>query len=228
MIKKWEDLPKNMQNEDVKKYYDILKSKRNSLVLKRIFDFSMAIIILTIFIPFFILISVAIKLDSKGSIIFRQIRVTQYGKKFKIFKFRTMVNNANTIGSQVTSKNDTRITGVGKVLRKIRLDEIPQLFNIISGDMTFVGTRPEVLEYVDRYSDEMLATLLLPAGVTSKASIEYKNEEKLLENAIDAELTYIKEVLPKKMKHNLESIEDFSFLSDIKILLKTIIAVSIK
>jgi lipopolysaccharide/colanic/teichoic acid biosynthesis glycosyltransferase len=228
MITKWEDLPKNMQNEDVKKYYDILKSKRNSLVLKRIFDFSMAIIILTIFIPFFILISVAIKLDSKGSIIFRQIRVTQYGKKFKIFKFRTMVNNANTIGSQVTSKNDTRITGVGKVLRKIRLDEIPQLFNIISGDMTFVGTRPEVLEYVDRYSDEMLATLLLPAGVTSKASIEYKNEEKLLENAIDAELTYIKEVLPKKMKHNLESIEDFSFLSDIKILLKTIIAVSIK
>lgn len=228
MIKKWEDLPNNMKNEDVKKYYDILKSKRNSLVLKRIFDICVAIIILIILIPIFIMISVAIKIDSKGPIIFRQVRVTQYGKQFKIFKFRTMVNNADKIGSQVTTKNDIRITGVGKILRKLRLDETPQLLNIITGDMTFVGTRPEVLKYVEKYTDEMRATLLLPAGVTSKASIQYKDEEKLLENAKDAEHIYINEVLPEKMKYNLKSIEGFSFFNDIKTMYRTIEAVSSK
>ena len=156
---------------------------------------------------------------------FRQVRVTQYGKQFRIFKFRTMVNNADKIGTQVTTKNDARVTKVGKFLRKCRLDEIPQLLNIILGDMTFVGTRPEVVKYVDKYTDEMMATLLLPAGVTSEASIQYKDEELLLAHADDADETYINEVLPEKMKYNLRSIETFSFSSDIRTMLRTVAAV---
>lgn len=225
IIKKWEDLPQNMRNEDVKKYYDILEKKKFSLLLKRTFDLIVAIILLIILLPIFILISMAIKIDSKGPIMFRQVRVTQYGKQFRIFKFRTMVNNADKIGSQVTTKNDMRITRTGNVLRKLRLDEIPQLLNIITGDMTFVGTRPEVIKYVEEYTEEMRATLLLPAGVTSEASIQYKDEEKLLESAEDADSTYINEVLPEKMKFNLSSIQEFSFLNEIKTMFRTVGAV---
>lgn len=225
ILKKWEDLPQNMRNEDVKKYYDILEPKKFSLSFKRIFDLVVAIILLIILLPIFILISIAIKIDSKGPIMFRQVRITQYGGQFRIFKFRTMVNNADKIGSQVTTKNDVRVTKVGKVIRKLRLDEIPQLLNIITGDMTFVGTRPEVIKYVEEYTDEMWATLLLPAGVTSEASIQYKDEEKLLENADDADKTYVYEVLPGKMKYNLESIEEFSFFYEIKTMFRTVGAV---
>lgn len=228
IIKKWEDLPQNMRNEDVKKYYDILEKKKFSLLLKRTFDLIVAIILLIILLPIFILISMAIKIDSKGPIMFRQVRVTQYGKQFRIFKFRTMVNNADKIGSQVTTKNDMRITRTGNVLRKLRLDEIPQLLNIITGDMTFVGTRPEVIKYVEEYTEEMRATLLLPAGVTSEASIQYKDEEKLLESAEDADDTYINEVLQEKMKYNLRSIKEFSFFNEIKTMFRTVRAVVVK
>lgn len=214
-----------MRSDDVKKYYDILETKKFSLLFKRIFDLVVAIILLIILLPVFILISMAIKIDSKGPIMFRQVRVTQYGKRFRIFKFRTMVNNADKIGSQVTTKNDMRITRIGNVLRKLRLDEIPQLLNIIAGDMTFVGTRPEVMKYVEEYTEEMWATLLLPAGVTSEASIQYKDEEKLLESAGDADSTYINEVLPEKMKYNLRSIKEFSFFNEIKTMFRTVGAV---
>ena len=225
MLKKWEDLPENMKNTTVKKYYDLLYKRRRSLVVKRLFDIVVAVVASIIMFPVFIILSVSIKLDSKGPVMFRQVRVTQYGREFRIFKFRTMVNNADKIGTQVTTKNDTRVTSVGKFLRKSRLDEIPQLFNIILGDMSFVGTRPEVVKYVEQYSDEMLATLLMPAGVTSEASIQYKDEELLLANADDADESYVNEVLPEKMKYNLSSIKDFRFIRDIGTMFKTVFAV---
>ncbi|MEH7249581.1 sugar transferase [Neobacillus niacini] len=224
-LKKWEDLPSNLKNDSVKKYYDILYKKKFSLFAKRLFDIVVAVITIICLSPFFIFISIAIKVDSKGSIMFRQVRVTQYGKIFKIYKFRTMVNGADKIGTQVTTNNDARITRVGKVLRKLRFDEIPQLLNIIIGDMSFVGTRPEVEEYVKCYTDEMMATLLLPAGVTSQASIIYKDEERLLANAIDADEIYVYNILPEKMKYNLISIEEYSFIDDIKTMVKTVVAV---
>lgn len=225
ILKRWEQLPENMKNESVRKYYDILYRKRISLVFKRTFDLVFAILTLIILSPFFIILSVAIKMDSKGPIMFRQTRITQYGRKFKIFKFRTMVNNADKIGSQITTKNDVRITRVGRALRKFRLDEIPQLFNIITGDMSFVGTRPEVPKYVEKYTDEMMATLLLPAGVTSEASIRYKDEELLFTSANDVDEVYVNKVLPEKMKYNLKNIEEFSLLNDIKVMVRTIIVV---
>lgn len=228
LFKKWDDLPENMKNESVKYYYELLYKKRISLIVKRIFDLIVAIISLIFLFPVFIIISVAIKIDSEGPVMFRQVRVTQYGKQFRIFKFRTMVNNADKIGGQITIKNDSRITRVGKILRKFRLDEFPQLFNIILGDMSFVGPRPEVVKYVEKYTDEMMATLLLPAGVTSEASIKYKDEEELLSIAHDADEVYIYKILPEKMKYNLKSIEEFNFFSDIKTMIKTVFEVFIK
>lgn len=225
LLKKWDQLPENMKNESVRPYYNLLYKKQISLVAKRIFDLVVAIITFIILSPIFIILSLAIKIDSKGPVMFRQVRVTQYGKHFRIFKFRTMVNNADKIGAQVTTKNDSRVTRVGKILRKLRLDEFPQLFNIILGDMSFVGTRPEVVKYVEKYTDEMMATLLLPAGVTSEASIQYKDEELLLAIADDADETYVYEVLPEKMKYNLKSIEEFNFFSDIKTMVKTVVTV---
>ena len=225
MLKKWEELPDDMKNDAVKKYYDILYKKRYSLLIKRIFDFAVAIILLILLSPLFILVSIAIKLDSPGPILFRQIRITQYGKRFKIYKFRTMVENAEKLGSQVTVGDDKRITKVGRILRKYRLDEIPQLFNVISGDMTFVGPRPEVEKYVEKYTDEMKATFLIPAGITSEASIEFKDEEKLLSAADDVDKTYVEVILPKKMEINLRSLENFSFFNDVKVMVKTILAV---
>lgn len=225
VLKSWDDLPENMRNDSVKRYYEILEEKRTSLIMKRLFDFFVAIITLVILLPLFLLISIAIKIDSKGPVMFRQVRITQYGKPFRIFKFRTMVNNAESLGTQVTTKNDGRVTRVGKILRKLRLDEVPQLLNIITGDMTFVGTRPEVLKYVEKYSEEMMATLLLPAGVTSEASIQYKNEELLLANTDNVEEIYLNKVLPEKMKYNLEAIEQFSFYNDIKIMIRTVLTV---
>lgn len=228
LLKKWDELPESMKNERVRPYFDLLYKKQISLIAKRVFDVVVAIITFIILSPIFIILSLAIKIDSRGPILFRQVRVTQYGKMFRIFKFRTMVINADKIGAQVTTKNDSRVTRVGKILRKLRLDEFPQLFNIILGDMSFVGTRPEVVKYVEKYTDEMMATLLLPAGVTSEASIQYKDEELLLSVADDADETYIYEVLPEKMKYNLKSIEEFNFFSDIKTMVRTVVAVAKK
>ncbi|MBW6465959.1 MAG: sugar transferase [Brevefilum sp.] len=223
-IRKWEELPQNMQNEHVRRYYEHLAVKQFSLVIKRLFDFFLAIALFFILLPVFLVIAIAIKLDSQGMIFFRQARLTQYGREFKIFKFRTMVQNAEKIGTQVTVNCDPRITRVGHFLRKHRLDEYPQLFNIITGDMTFVGTRPEVPKYVEHYTDEMLATLLLPAGVTSEASIQYKDEAQILDGVEDIDKTYIEVVLPEKMAINLSNIENYSFRNDLRTLIRTITA----
>ena len=225
MLKPFNELPECLQNDECKKYYDILKKRKVSLFVKRAFDIVVALLILVILSPLFLIISVMIKLDSKGPVIFKQNRVTQYNRDFKIYKFRTMVNNADKIGSQVTTKGDARITRVGKLIRKCRLDEIPQLINVLKGDMTFVGTRPEVRKYVDAYSNEMMATLLLKAGITSEASIFYKDEDVLLSNAVDVDAVYIKDVLPGKMIYNLNYIENFGFWYDILLMFKTFFAV---
>ena len=224
-MKKWNELPKVMQNDKVKYYYYILQEHEKELKLKRAFDIICSLIMIIILSPVLIVLSVMIKLDSKGPVLFKQVRVTTYGRKFKIWKFRTMVNNADKLGTQVTTKGDARITRMGHLLRKIRLDELPQLFNVLKGDMTFVGTRPEVPKYTAHYTEEMMATFLMPAGVTSHTSIEYKDEEKLLENAENADEVYINEVLPAKMVYNLREIEKFSFLRDISTMIKTVIAV---
>ena len=228
LLCKWEQLPDNMKNDVVKKYYDILYKKRFSLFLKRLFDIFFSIIIFVILSPLFIIISLFIKLDSKGPVFFRQNRVTQYGNYFRIFKFRTMVVNAQELGTQVTTNNDPRVTKIGKVLRRYKFDEFPQLLNIMSGSMSFVGTRPEVPKYVEKYATEMIATLLLPAGVTSEASINYRDEERLINKSSDVDKTYIEQILPDKMKYNLDYIKDFSFWKDIKFILITLKKVFIK
>lgn len=221
----WEKLPQQMQTEAVKPYYEILQKKQVSLIFKRSFDIVVSVIMLLILSPVFLVLAIAIKLDSKGPVFYRQVRVTQYGKEFRIFKFRTMVNNADKIGSQVTVGGDNRITRVGKVIRDCRLDEIGQLLNILGGSMTFVGTRPEVPKYVEKYTPEMWATLLLPAGVTSEASIRYKDEAALLDAAEDVDAIYIQDVLPGKMKYNLRSIQEYSFFKDIETMFQTVFAV---
>ena len=225
ILKKWDELPKELQTEEVRPYYEVLKKKRLSLILKRIFDIVVSLVMLIILLPVFILLGIAIKVDSSGPIFFRQERITQYGRTFRIFKFRTMVNNAEKLGTQVTVGNDSRITKVGNFIRDCRLDEISQLLNILTGDMTFVGTRPEVKKYVNHYTNEMMATLLLPAGVTSLASIYYRDEAELLEKSNNPDKTYFEEILPEKMKYNLQSIEKFNFLEDIKIMFMTVLAV---
>lgn len=224
-MRKWNDLPKEMQVEQVKKYYEILQCHKGSLLAKRIFDIIVASLLVVILSPILFLLSILIKIDSPGPVMFRQVRVTTYGKPFRIFKFRTMVNNVDKIGTQVTTKGDSRVTRMGKMLRGCRLDELPQLFNVLKGEMSFVGTRPEVEKYVAHYTDEMKATLLMPAGITSRASIEYKDEERLLESAENADEVYIHQVLPEKMKYNLRAIEKFSFWDDIKTMFATVIAV---
>lgn len=225
MLKPWDRLPESLRTEEVRKYYDVLKKKQASLFFKRVFDIVVSTIMLVLLCPIFLILAILIKLDSKGPVFYRQVRVTQYGRHFRIFKFRTMVQNADKIGSEVTVNRDPRITRVGHVIRKCRLDEICQLIDVFRGTMTFVGTRPEVPRYVDAYTPEMMATLLLPAGVTSEASICYKDESRLLDAAADVDACYIHEVLPAKMQYNLRAIERFSFFSDIGIMFKTVFAV---
>lgn len=221
-LKKWEDLPEFMRVDEVKPYYLILEKKKNSLVFKRVFDIIMSVILIVLFSPIMLLISLLIKFDSQGPIIYKQVRITQYGRRFKVYKFRTMVNNADKIGAHVTTKNDSRITRVGKRIRDSRLDEFPQLFNVLKGDMSFVGTRPEAVKYFEHYTDEMKATLLLPAGITSMASIMFKDEAAILSNETDVDRTYIEKVLPQKMEYNLKSIEEFSLWKDLKTAVMTL------
>ena len=223
-LKKWEDLPKEMQTDEVRKYYDILKKKKVGLFFKRLFDIVVSLSLLVILAPVFAVLAIAIKLDSKGPVFYRQVRLTQYNKKFRIFKFRSMVQDADK-GSQVTVSGDNRITKVGGFIRKLRLDEFCQLIDVLRGTMTFVGTRPEVPKYTEQYTPEMMATLLLPAGVTSLASIYYKDEAKLLDAAEDTDKVYVEDVLPVKMYYNLKAIENFSFWGDIKIMFMTVFAV---
>lgn len=229
ILKKYETLPRDLQNKYVEEYYNIIATKKISLLVKRLLDVMVSLIMLIIFSPIMIILAIIIKLDSKGPIFYRQERITQYGKKFKILKFRTMVQNADKKGSLITKENDNRITKIGNKIRKCRLDEFPQLINILKGEMSFVGTRPEVKKYVDMYTDEMKATLLMPAGVTSRASIEFKDEDEIISKELkkgrDIDKVYTQTVLPKKMKWNLEYMKAFNVWEDIKICIKTVIKV---
>ena len=221
----WEKLPDNMRTEEVRPYYDLLKKRRCGLFFKRVFDVVVSALMLILLSPVFLVLAIAIKIDSKGPVFYRQVRVTQYGKTFRIFKFRTMVQNADKIGTQVTVNNDSRITRIGKLIRKCRLDEVCQLIDVFRGTMTFVGTRPEVPKYVEKYTPQMMATLLLPAGITSLASICYKDEDELLDGAEDVDKTYVEKVLPDKMRYNLQAIKKFGFWGDIKTMFMTVFAV---
>lgn len=225
MLPDWKDLPDEMKNDTVKKYYKSLAKKESSLIIKRMFDVWMSVFLLVFLMPVILVMAVLIKLDSKGPVIFKQTRVTAGNKDFTIYKFRSMVNDAPKLGTSVTVASDMRITKVGQFMRKYRIDEIPQLVNVLKGEMTFVGTRPEVRKYVDAYTPAMMATLLLPAGITSEASIMYKEEDELLASAEDADRVYIQDILPEKMKYNLKSIRKFSLLNDLATMIKTVIAV---
>lgn len=225
VLKKWDDLPDFMKTEEVKPYYEALKKKKLSLFFKRAVDLVGGLILLVLLAIPMAVIAVMIKFDSPGPVFYRQERITTYGKHFKIHKFRTMVSNADKIGTAVTVGNDSRITKVGAKLRGCRLDELPQVLDLITGDMSFVGTRPEAVKYVEKYKPEYMATLLLPAGITSEASIRYKDEAELLENAVDVDRVYVEEVLPGKMKYNLQSIKEFSFFADIATMFRTVFAV---
>ncbi len=208
MLREWDALPDFMRVPEVKPYYESLQQKKAQLVLKRIFDILAVIFFFTVLGIPMVVIAILIKLDSEGPVFYRQERVTTYGKHFKIHKFRTMVSNADKIGSMVTVSGDSRITRVGKKLRKLRLDEFPQLFDVLQGNMSFVGTRPEAEKYVDCYQPEFYATLLLPAGIT-------------LSGVNDVDKVYIEQVLPAKMKWNLRSVEQFSFAGDMATMART-------
>lgn len=229
LVKEWNELPEYMQVEEVRPYYEILRKKKGQLILKRIFDICVSLVLIVLLSPIILFFSIWIKLDSNGPVFYRQERITQYGKVFRIFKFRTMVNNADKIGNLVTSKNDSRITKVGEKIRKYRIDEIPQLFNVLIGEMSFVGTRPEVQKYVNQYTPEMYATLLLPAGVTSLASIEFKDEDEILERYTskgrETNEVYVKEVLPLKMEYNLKAITSFNFIKELGTMISTVVKV---
>ena len=225
LLKRWEQLPQELQNDSVRPYYEALSRKRGQLLFKRVFDILLSLVLLVLLSPVMLILALAIRLDSPGEVLFRQVRVTQYGQEFRIFKFRTMVANAQQLGTQVTVQGDMRITRVGKLLRKCRLDELPQLLNILMGQMSFVGTRPEVPRYVRQYTPQMLATLLLPACVTSQASIRYKDEDRLLDSSADPDRTYVEQVLPGKMEYNLNSLLDFSLWQDLKTMVQTVGAV---
>lgn len=225
MLKKWDDLPDFMRVDEVRPYWETLNKRRGQLLLKRCFDLVVALILLVILAIPMTIIAVLIKKDSEGPVFYRQERVTTYGRHFRIHKFRTMVSNADKIGTAVTVGNDSRITRVGAKLRRHRLDELPQVLDVIQGTMSFVGTRPEAVKYVERYKPEYNATLLMPAGITSEASIRYKDEDKLLNAADDVDNIYVEKVLPEKMKWNLESIRRFRFLREILTMFRTIFAV---
>lgn len=224
-LRKWEELPEFMQVPEVRPYWDVLNGKRTQLLLKRVIDILLSFFLIVLLSVPMAVVAVLIRFDSPGPVFFRQARVTSYGKHFMIHKFRTMVDNAQSLGSTVTVKGDSRITKVGQMLRKLRIDELPQLFDVLSGDMSFVGTRPEAVKYVEMYRPEYLATLLMPAGITSEASIRYKDEDELLNGADDVDAVYINEILPEKMKWNLKSIEDFSVIGDLKTMFRTVGAV---
>ncbi len=225
MLRKWDDLPDFMRIPEVRPYWEVLDRKRGQLALKRMFDFVVALILFIIlFIPMCV-IAILIKKDSEGPFFYRQERVTTYGKRFRIHKFRTMVNNADRIGTEVTVENDNRITRIGAKLRGCRLDELPQIIDVLQGNMSFVGTRPEAVRYVEQYKPEYNATLLMPAGITSEASIRYKDEAELLDVADDVDRVYIDDVLPRKMVYNLESIRKFGFKNEIATMFRTVFTV---
>ena len=223
-MKKWEQLPEDMQNEKVRTYYDLLQKKKAALVLKRVFDVAASLFLLIVLSPLLAVTALAIRLESEGPVMYRQVRKTAYERDFRIHKFRSMYVDSDQ-GGLLTVKNDNRVTRVGAFIRKYKIDELGQLIDVLKGDMTFVGVRPQVRKYVDHYTDEMKATFLLPAGITSLASIYYRNENDLLEGHKDPDALYLSEILPDKMQYNLLGIKKLGPLYDLKIILMTLFTV---
>ena len=222
MLRRWKNLPENMRNDAVKPYYEALKKKQLSIAVKRGFDLVAGLLSLIVLSPIMLVIGAWIRLDSKGPALYRQVRVTRYSKPFRIFKFRTMRTDADRMGSQMTVDGDSRITRAGSMLRARRLDELPQLLNIVRGEMSFVGARPEVPKYVDTYTDEMMAVFLLPAGVTSDCSLLYRDEGKLLKDVKDVDGFYIHELLPQKMRCSLDALMHFGLADDMRVMWRTV------
>ena len=221
----YSQLSEDMKNEFTEKCMALLSRKRASLAVKRAFDIIVSLIILIVLSPLLLLIALAVKLDSKGPVFYRQVRVGRYGKDFRIYKFRTMVQDADKVGPPLTMGRDPRITRVGGLIRKCRLDEFSQLFNVLGGSMSLVGPRPEVRRYVEKYKPEYMQTLLIRPGVTAPSSIAFKDEDKILNAESDPEKVYVEKILPPKMELNLEYMKDMSVLNDVKIIFKTLSAV---
>lgn len=221
----FEALPDPMKNEYTKEYFDMLNKRKFSLCLKRAFDIIVSLIILLLLSPFLLLLAIAIKLDSKGPVFYRQVRVGRYNRDFKIFKFRTMVQDADKIGPPLTVGDDPRVTRMGRFIRKLRLDEFSQLLNVLDGSMSLVGPRPEVRKYVEAYTPEYMATLLIRPGITATSSIAFKDEDRLLNAAENPEQVYVEQILPPKMAYNLEYMKNMTLLNDIKIMFQTVGAV---
>ena len=222
---RYEDLPTSMKKKKVKEYFDLLQKRRFALGSKRVFDIVVSLLILAVCSPFFLILAAAIKIDSRGPVFYRQVRVGRYDEDFRIFKFRTMVANADKIGLSLTTGNDPRITRVGRLIRKCRLDEFSQLLNVLCGDMSLVGPRPEVRKYVEAYKPEYMAKLLVRPGITATSSIAFRNEDELLGQGGDPEKIYIEKILPGKMALNLEYLRRISVFGDIKIMVQTVFAV---
>ena len=191
-------------------------------MLKRIFDIVSSLVVLTMGLPFFILIAFLIGIDSKGGVFFIQQRVGKNNRNFGLFKFRTMRSNSEKAGQITVGGKDPRITKIGYLLRKFKLDEFPQLLNVVKGDMSIIGPRPEVRKYVNLYSQEQLTVLSVRPGLSDFASIEYINENELLGKSDNPEKTYVEEIMPAKLQLNLKYIEQKSFGTDIKLIFKTI------
>ncbi|MDM9381284.1 sugar transferase [Chlorogloeopsis sp. ULAP01] len=192
---------------------------------KRIFDLFFSLIGITILLPLFLMIAISIKLDSPGPVFFRQVRVGRFGCEFKIYKFRTMIIEAEKMGKQITIDNDQRITRIGRFLRKYKLDELPQLLNVIKGEMSLVGPRPEVPKYVYMYTHEQRRVLEVLPGITDLASIKFRNENQLLKHNHNPEDFYIHEIMPQKLKLNIEYIEQMGLSFDLLIICKTLLQV---
>lgn len=229
MLKHWEQLPESMQTEAVRPYYERLRKREGALRRKRLFDLCGSLVLTVLLSPVMLVIAILIKAEDGGTVFFRQERVTTYGRVFRIFKFRTMIVDADKKGPLVTGKADSRITKVGSKLRHLRLDELPQVLNIVTGDMSFVGTRPEVKKYVEQYTEEMKATLLLPAGVTSLASIAFKEEDEMIAHYAElgesTDEAYRNHILPRKMRYNLDYLKKAGVAQDIRIMIKTVLEV---
>lgn len=200
----------------------VLNRKKGQLFLKRAFDIVVSLIGLIILSPIFLVISIMIKLDLSGPIFFKQTRVGKDGREFKIYKFRTMVQDAEKLGMQITVGEDCRVTRVGRFIRKTKLDELPQLINVFIGDMSLVGPRPEVPKYVAMYDEVQKNILKVRPGITDYASIEFRDENELLAESNDPEEMYIKEIMPTKFALNVKYLNDISILKDIKIIFKTL------
>lgn len=224
----WEELPAFMQTGEVRPYWETLNRRRHCIRAKRMFDYTAACMLLVVLAVPMLCIAAVVRLDSEGPVFYRQLRVTAYGRTFRIHKFRTMTDGAEHNGPALTVSRDSRVTGAGAVLRKYRLDELPQIFDVLHGDMSFVGARPELVKYVEQYTPQMRATLLLPAGITSEASVRFRDESGLLGAADNADEIYVKKIMPAKMRWNLESIRRFSFWREIRTIIRTVAAVSVR